>query len=167
MQLGATLVKGKARIMFSQAKVRSSGEDRCNQGDFHVAMVNLEQSCWLCSPFANNLSPLNSVSQGEAYTLAKAQHAYKSLVKIHEKSGKLAIERLYCTMSTSNLSPCRVVYSPKGRRLADHRQKFGLGYGLVATSHHHTLLIPLEREQNSELLLYRFVIMMYIDLSSF
>ena len=26
--------------------------------------------------------------QGETYTLAKAQHAYKSLVKIHEKSGK-------------------------------------------------------------------------------
>lgn len=44
LQIGATLVKGKARIVFSQTK-------------------------------------------GEPYTLAKAQHAYKSLVKIHEKSG--------------------------------------------------------------------------------
>lgn len=26
--------------------------------------------------------------QGETYTLAKAQHTYKSLVKIHEKSGE-------------------------------------------------------------------------------
>ena len=26
--------------------------------------------------------------QGESYTLSKAQHAYKSLVKIHEKSGE-------------------------------------------------------------------------------
>jgi len=30
--------------------------------------------------------------QGESYTLAKAQHAYKSLVKIHEKSGKYLFE---------------------------------------------------------------------------
>ncbi|XP_064390355.1 ubiquitin-conjugating enzyme E2 Q2-like [Halichondria panicea] len=44
MQIQATLVKGKARIVFNQAR-------------------------------------------GEAYTLSKAQHAYKSLVKIHEKSG--------------------------------------------------------------------------------
>lgn len=44
LQIQATLVKGKARIMFSHVK-------------------------------------------GESYTLAKAQHAYKSLVKIHEKSG--------------------------------------------------------------------------------
>jgi len=44
LQVGATFVKGKARIIFSQSK-------------------------------------------GEAYTLSKAQHAYKSLVKIHEKSG--------------------------------------------------------------------------------
>jgi ubiquitin-conjugating enzyme E2 Q len=44
LQIGATLVKGKARVVFSQVK-------------------------------------------GENYSLAKAQHAYKSLVKIHEKSG--------------------------------------------------------------------------------
>ncbi|CAI8013217.1 Ubiquitin-conjugating enzyme E2 Q1 [Geodia barretti] len=44
MQISATLVKGKARIAFTQTK-------------------------------------------GESYTLSKAQHAYKSLVKIHEKSG--------------------------------------------------------------------------------
>ena len=29
----------------------------------------------------------SSLLKGEAYTLSKAQHAYKSLVKIHEKSG--------------------------------------------------------------------------------
>eukprot|EP00731_Ephydatia_muelleri_P016705 Em0009g1129a len=44
LQIGATLVKGKARIVVTQSK-------------------------------------------GETYTLAKAQHTYKSLVKIHEKSG--------------------------------------------------------------------------------
>ena len=51
LQIGATLVKGKARVVFSQ-------------------------------------------SRGESYSLAKAQHAYKSLVKIHEKSG------MYCIVSS-------------------------------------------------------------------
>jgi ubiquitin-conjugating enzyme E2 Q len=63
MQISATLVKGKARIAFTQTKVRPS----------------------------LSLSPLSvcitSSGQGESYTLSKAQHAYKSLVKIHEKSG--------------------------------------------------------------------------------
>lgn len=51
LQIGATLVKGKARIIFSQSK-------------------------------------------GESYSLAKAQHAYKSLVKIHEKSGECLYNNL-------------------------------------------------------------------------
>lgn len=51
LQIGATLVKGKARVVFSQSK-------------------------------------------GESYSLAKAQHAYKSLVKIHEKSGTLLYDFL-------------------------------------------------------------------------
>ena len=42
--------------------------------------------------FSLSLSPLSvcnsSSAQGESYTLSKAQHAYKSLVKIHEKSGE-------------------------------------------------------------------------------
>ena len=59
LQIGATLVKGKARVVFSQSK-------------------------------------------GESYSLAKAQHAYKSLVKIHEKSGTL----LYDSLSLSFWKYC-------------------------------------------------------------
>ena len=64
LQIQATLVKGKARIVFSHVKV---SEKSFGQISVH-ALINLKQ--------------------GESYTLAKAQHAYKSLVKIHEKSGK-------------------------------------------------------------------------------
>lgn len=87
LQIGATLVKGKARVVFSQSK-------------------------------------------GESYSLAKAQHAYKSLVKIHEKSGTLLCDSLsfflsleifgqqnYVYILTCWYCCCRLVYSTTRRRL--------------------------------------------------
>ena len=78
MQISATLVKGKARIAFTQTKVS-------------------------CPSLPHSLAAHNTffTIQGESYTLSKAQHAYKSLVKIHEKSGK----PLYCLLALSSIPP--------------------------------------------------------------
>jgi len=69
MQIQATLVKGKGRIVFSHVKVRKPL--------LNLEVASLMSSMCVCV-----------CVQGESYTLAKAQHAYKSLVKIHEKSGE-------------------------------------------------------------------------------
>lgn len=87
LQISATLVKGKARIAFSQAK---------------VGLVVGSRS-WDVLPV--------TYMQGESYTLSKAQHAYKSLVKIHEKSGKWT---LMLSPSLTPHPPHRLVHSTKG-----------------------------------------------------
>lgn len=78
MQIAATLVKGKARILFgSQTKV--SG--------FHFRAVSEETADeelhTKCFVFL-----LQVLSQGQ-YSLARAQQSFKSLVQIHEKNGKI------------------------------------------------------------------------------
>ena len=71
LQIQATLVKGKARIVFSHVKVCRTLCVCCN-----LILKSFGLWCF----------------QGESYTLAKAQHAYKSLVKIHEKSGEWILQ---------------------------------------------------------------------------
>ena len=85
LQIGATLVKGKARIVFHQAKVQ---------------LILSTIDCYSLSH-----------SQGETYSLAKAQNAYKSLVKIHEKSGKL--NTVHCSFISTFAD--RMVYATQGR----------------------------------------------------
>lgn len=57
-----------------------------------VSMRMYHWESWIWQLFSSSLTReeflLLLFLQGETYTLAKAQHAYKSLVKIHEKSGK-------------------------------------------------------------------------------
>ena len=64
----------------------------------HLPTLRYKYKCMHDGNVIKESSLTLSSMQGETYTLAKAQHAYKSLVKIHEKSGKYM-----CALSLGSL----------------------------------------------------------------
>lgn len=93
MQIAATLVKGKARILFgSQTKVsgfhfRAVSEETADE-ELHIK----------CFVFL-----LQVLSQGQ-YSLARAQQSFKSLVQIHEKNGKILRSILFILLLKSSIN---------------------------------------------------------------